>query len=312
MSQFLNTADILKSVIRFKKHLLIVGVISLVASVIFSGPAFIKPRFKSYAVLYPSNLIAYSNESATEQMLQLLQSTDIRKKIIDVFHLKAHYDIDTVNNAHQQTDVIKAFEENVNIKQTEYESVEIIVNDENPIVASNIVDSIIVYFNQKTRELQREKSGEVVVIYRDLFNAKKKELDSLDALLRDYRMKYGLLDYKAQVKEYSRANLRHATNESKTVLDALANKGGEFDALSEKMDNGILAYSKIQFEYENALKDVTKQLTYSNTVTRPIPADKKNYPIRWLIVLVSVVSSLFVGFLVLLFIDSGKKAGVNA
>jgi len=303
MSQFLNTTDIVQSVSRWKKHLAIVAAVSAVAAVVFSGPTFIRERYKSYAILYPSNLIAYSNESATEQMLQLMQSTDIRKKVIDAFHLKAHYEIDTVDNPHQQTDVIKGFEDNVTIKQTEYESVEITVFDESPQVASDMVDSIISYFNQKTRELQRSKSGEVVVIYRDLFEAKKHELDSLDHQLRIFRTQSGLLDYQTQVKEYSRALQRPG---SRAMLDTLASRGGEFNALSEKMDNGLVAYGKIQLEYENALKDVTKELTYSNTVTRPIPADKKSYPIRWLIVLVSVVSAVFVSFIVLLFLESSR------
>src|SRR6187455_1432831 len=132
MSQFLNTADIIRSVIKWKKHMIVIGILSLVASVIFSGPYFIKPRFKSYAVVYPSNLISYSNESPTEQMLQLFQSSEIRRRIIEVFQLKKHYEIDTLNNAHQYTDVIKAYEENVSIKQTEYESVQITVMDEDP------------------------------------------------------------------------------------------------------------------------------------------------------------------------------------
>jgi len=311
MSQFLNTADIIRSVAKWKKHLIIIGVLSLVASVIFSGPFFIKPRFKSYAVVYPSNLISYSNESPTEQMLQLFQSSEIRRKVIEVFQLKKHYEIDTVNNAHQLTDVIRAYEENVSIKQTEYESVQITVLDEDPKTASQIVDSIITYFNKTTRELQREKSQEVVVIYQNLFQDKKKELDSLDALLKDYRTKYGLLDYQEQTKELSRAYYNGKNSSAKEVLDALAAHGGEFSAMSDKMDNGLLAYAKLQFEYENALKDVSKVLTYSNTVTKPIPADKKSTPIRWLIVMVSVVSSLFVGFLVLLFMDSAKSSGLS-
>jgi len=317
MSQFLNSTDIIRSIARFRKHLIIVGVAALVISAVFSGPAFIKPRFKSNAILYPSNLISYSNESPTEQMLQLMQSSDIRKRIIDVFHLKAHYDIDTVRNTHQNTDVIKVYEENVNIKQTEYESVEITVNDEDPMVAAAMVDSIIAYFNQKTRQLQRQKAAEVVVIYQNLFDAKRRELDSLDALLRDYRIKYGLLDYAVQAKEYSRGLLRAAAEgkgraaaDAKAVLDALADKGGEFQALSEKMNEGLSAYSRIQLDYENARKDVTKVLTYSNTITSPIPADKKSYPIRWLIVLVSVSSALLVTFLLLLFMESSRQAGL--
>ncbi|MCX6290290.1 MAG: hypothetical protein NT126_00830 [Bacteroidetes bacterium] len=79
MNAFLNSAEIIKSVIRWKWHLLTVAFISLAASVIFSGPSFIKPKFKSFAILYPSNLVTYSTESSTEQMLQLLQSSDVRE-----------------------------------------------------------------------------------------------------------------------------------------------------------------------------------------------------------------------------------------
>lgn len=313
MSHFLNTVDIVRLIVKWRKHLLAIASITILLSTIFSGPYFIKPRFKSFAILYPSNLTAYSSETPTEQMLQLLQSADIRDKIIDVFHLKKHYNIDTINNYHQISDVIKAYEENVQIKQTEYESVEIIVMDESPMVASNMVDSIIAYFNQKTRTLQRSKSHEVVLLYQSLFVDKERELDSLDNLLKEYRTKYGLLDYKAQAKEYSRAYLRALTDgkskaieTAKELLAALANKGGEFNALSERMDNGLSTYSRLQTEYENALKDVTKELTYSNVVTKPVPADKKSYPIRWLIVIVSVLSALFITFMTLLFMDSAR------
>ena len=95
MNEYLQSADIFKMLARYSKPLIIVGVISLVASAIFSGPAFIKPKYKSFAILYPTNLIAYSQESATEQLVQLLQSADIRDQLINSFNLYQHYEIDT-------------------------------------------------------------------------------------------------------------------------------------------------------------------------------------------------------------------------
>ena len=86
-NSFFNSAELIRSIIRWKKHLLLVGLISLGASILFSSPWFIKPKFKSFALVYPSNLIAYSTESATEQMLQLAQSSDIREKVIHDFDL---------------------------------------------------------------------------------------------------------------------------------------------------------------------------------------------------------------------------------
>ena len=115
---FFNSVELIQLLVRWKKQLMIVGISSLVLSVIFSSPLFIKPKFKSTAIVYPSNLIAYSTESATEQMLQITQSTDIRDKIIRAFNLFDHYDIDTVSDISFRTNVFKAYEENVIIKKT--------------------------------------------------------------------------------------------------------------------------------------------------------------------------------------------------
>src|SRR5215213_8719807 len=97
-NKFFNSVDLLQLVKRWRIHLLLVGVISCAAAIVFTMPFFIKPKYKSFALVYPSNLIAYSTESATEQMLQLAQSYDIRNKIIKTFDLFTHYDIDTVKN----------------------------------------------------------------------------------------------------------------------------------------------------------------------------------------------------------------------
>jgi capsular polysaccharide biosynthesis protein len=67
---FFNSIELIQLVKKWKKHLIVVGAVSLLGSVIFSSPLFIKPKYKSFALVYPSNLIAYSTESATEQMHQ--------------------------------------------------------------------------------------------------------------------------------------------------------------------------------------------------------------------------------------------------
>src|SRR5262245_57038884 len=143
MNEYLQSADLFKMVGRYKVPLVIVGVISLIASAIFSGPSFIKPKYKSFCILYPSNLIAYSQESPTEQMLQLLQSADIRDQIIKTFNLYQHYEIDSTKNPYHHTDVVRMYEENVSVRKTEYESAEITIYDTDPKVASGMVDSMI-------------------------------------------------------------------------------------------------------------------------------------------------------------------------
>ncbi len=311
MNTFLNSGEVFKSMVRWKWHLLVIALVSAVASIIFSGPTFIKPKFKSFAIVYPSNLISYSTESSTEQMLQLLQAADIRDQVIKSLNLIQHYDIDTVDNTHIKTDVIKIFEGNVDIKKTEYESVEIRVWDENPAIASSIIDSIIHLGDLKARTLQREKNAEVLVIAKRQYELKKVEMDSMGLMMKEYRMKYGLLDYVTQVKEYSRAyenaliaGSSRGAQEAKNMLNILAEHGGDYMALSENIWRVRGAYNDYKIYYESTLKDVTKELTYANVVTKSFPSDKKASPIRWLIVVTSVASSLLVAFFMLFLFGS--------
>ena len=311
---FFNSADLMQLILRWKKHLIIVGLISLVGSVLFSSPIFIKPKFKSFALIYPSNLIAYSTESATEQMLQLTQSYDIRDEIINTFHLFEHYDIDTLKNKTFKSEVYKKYDENIIIKKTEYESMEITVYDTDPLIASQIADSIVHYFDLKARSLQIEKSHEVMVIALDQLKNKKNQLDSMENLLHEYSTKYGLLDYKSQSKEVTRAYMRGLTsndtkvlNESNRIMQGLLDKGTEFNSINEHLWRLRGTYNDLKLIYENAYRDVYKDLTYANVVTRPFPSDKKAYPVRWLIVLISVGSSLLLAFMILLIFDSKKK-----
>ena len=319
MNSYLQSADIFKVIRDSRKPLIIVGVIAAIAAAVFSGPAFIKPRYKSESILYPANLTKYSDESPTEQMIQLLQSSDIRDSVIKAFNLYQHYDIDSVKNKTHRTEIFKMYDQNVSISKTEYESVDIVVYDTDPIYASGIIDSMLSYMNKKARWLQRSKSHEVLAMAQHRLELKKAEMDSIEAVIQTYRDKYGLLEYKTQTKEYARAYLKavqtgspRIVNESKQMLTSLSEKGGEFSALNEHLWRIRGAYNDLKLEYETYLNDVTKELTYANIITYPVPADKKSYPIRWLIVVIAVSCTLFLSFLVLLYLDSQKaKATIH-
>jgi capsule polysaccharide export protein KpsE/RkpR len=308
-----NSADLLILINKNKIKLVVVGVIAAGAAIIFSSPYFMPPRFKSFAVVYPSNLIAYSSESPTEQMLQIAQSSEIRNKVIKAFDLYTHYKIDTASNTQYQTEAINQFEDNVTIKKTEYESMEITAYDTDPKIASQIVDSIISYFNVKARELQREKCEEVLVICRDQMLRKKAEMDSMEVLLKSYRHEYGILDYDKQSQEVIRGlfwnlasgNTKGATEANK-MIESLKEQGGEFNSTSEHLWRIRGTFNDLKVAYENAYRDVHKSLTYTTVVTAPQPADKKSFPIRWLIVAVSVGSSVLLSFILLVIMDARR------
>ena len=87
MENYFSNKNLIDLVWKWKIHLMVIGILAGIISIIFSGPTFIKPKFKSFAVVYPVNIEEYSEESNTEQMLEIFNSGDIRDQIIEKFEL---------------------------------------------------------------------------------------------------------------------------------------------------------------------------------------------------------------------------------
>ena len=72
----MDAVRILKILNRWKKQLIIVAIGAAIVSFIFTLPAIMTPMFKSTSVVYPVNIEPYSNESPTEQLVQIFNSDD--------------------------------------------------------------------------------------------------------------------------------------------------------------------------------------------------------------------------------------------
>ena len=55
------------------------------------------------------------------------------------------------------------------------------------------------------------------------------------------------------------------------------------------------------------ISEFEKEITYSHIVEHPVPADKKSYPVRWLIVAFSLFSAIFLALIVFLILDYKKS-----
>nr|MBK9649972.1 hypothetical protein [Bacteroidota bacterium] len=199
----LDLVALIKIFRKWKKHLLITGIVAIVLGFVITMPFIMPPQFESTVILYPSNLIPYSTESPTETMLQLLESDDIKDRLINTFDLYNHYRIDTTAKF-PRTKMYNLLNDQIFITRTAFESVEISVLDEDPKVAAHMCDTIVSYLDWKARSLQRLKTKEVLTIFENQTKSKKLEIDSLELRLMDIRANYGILDFKTQSKEISK------------------------------------------------------------------------------------------------------------
>lgn len=301
----------LKLIIKWKFHFMIISVAAVIVASVFSSELFIPSKYKSFAIVYPSNLTPYGQESPTEQMMQLLESADIRNSIVKKFNLAQRYEVDTLSKS-GKTALINTYESNVTISRTQFESVEIKVLDTDPKIACEMVKEIINALNLKARNLQRSKTKEVLVVLTNQLNFKKHQLDSLNDRLNEIRSQYQILDYKSQAKEVLKGYVKgletgKVNKDINEMMHNLEDKGGEYYGGMKIYSELLKGYSVVKLQFDEAWKDMNKELTYTNMVTYPSPSDKKAYPIRSLIVLISLVSSNMFLFLILILLDSKKR-----
>jgi uncharacterized protein involved in exopolysaccharide biosynthesis len=91
-------------------------------------------------------------------------------------------------------------------------------------------------------------------------------------------------------------------------MNNLSEKGGEFVFLKTQLENLYTERDSVKLAYDLSVSNSKKKIVYAQPVQRPVAADKKAYPVRWLIVLVSTFAALFSAILVILLLENKKTA----
>jgi uncharacterized protein involved in exopolysaccharide biosynthesis len=285
----------------------------------FSSATFITPLYKSNAIAYPANVEPYSDESETEQMLQILGSQDIVDSVIKKFDLAKHYEINP-EYKYFKTALYNTYHEHVSINKTPYESVKIEVSDHNPDTAALMVTAILNYYNRKISQLHKSKSLEVIDMYNIQLEKKRMVLDSLKNILYKLGTEEGLIEYGFQSQELMRGYLgtidggnqsQINNKEVERLLKNMEKGSGKLIEVVQMIQDEARTYVDVKLDYEMAMRFYNSNLSYSNIITYPFPSDKKSYPIRWLIVAIVSLASFVMALMVIFFIENKKKQSDN-
>ena len=71
-------------------------------------------------------------------------------------------------------------------------------------------------------------------------------------------------------------------------------------------------FSELKREYEKAYMNFDRRFSYTNVITEPFVADKKSFPVRWLIVVITSLATFFVAFLAILIFENYKGLVKNS
>jgi uncharacterized protein involved in exopolysaccharide biosynthesis len=292
--------------------LLVIQAISITLSIIFSSPYFIPKEYKSYTIVYPANMVDYAHESPSEQMLEFLNSVDIKNAVIAKFNLEKHYFGDRKVSYDK---LYKVYDQNVVVSPTLFRAVELDITDISPDTAYEMVNYTLQVLNQKILTVQKEKATEVADMWRTQLDLKQHQIDSMTDISHQFSRQYGLVDYEAQSREVSKAYwAATATGKDSRQLSGLTQQlnnledyGIKFKIINQHIETAVDDQNLLETKYEDALKDVNKHYTYYNLISAPYKANSACYPLRWVIIILSSVSAFVFSILFISAVEKIRK-----
>jgi len=302
MDKYFDNTSLFKVVLKWKWHIIIITVVAAILGAIFSSSKFITPLYKSEAILYPSNVSAYSDETFTEQMLQIMQSQDIMDSVVKDFDLMGHYGID-INYKYWKTALIGEYRDNVSISRTPYDAVLVKVLDKDPEIACAMVKDIIRLYDQKVGKLHKIKRLEAVDMYRFQLDKKEQYIDSLRNRLNEIATNYGVISVPDQSREVSRGFISGSGSKTSELKKNLEIYGPEVIAITDLLESESEAYSAAKLDYEQELRFYNSRMTFSNVISEPFVSDKKAFPIRWVVVLLCGFAACLLSMVVVYIIE---------
>jgi uncharacterized protein involved in exopolysaccharide biosynthesis len=310
-----------------RKPLLIISLAAFFAAIIFSSPFFITPKYKSTVIMFPTStnsiskallsenvgekqdILQFGEDEQAEQMLQILSSNKIRDRIIEKYNLMEHYEIDE-DSKFIKTQLYNTYENNVTFRRTEYMAVKITVLDKDPKIAAAMANDIAELMDSTKNAMQKGRAIRAYKIVESEYLELKAEVQQMEDSLTRLR-ELGVHDYESQVEminqqlaiELAKGN-RQGVRALEDKLSILAEYGGPYVSLRDALEHEKKQLSEVKAKYEEAKIDASEVLPQKFIVNSAYEAEKKSYPIRWIIVVVSTISAFILGVIILALLDS--------
>lgn len=302
-----SSADLLIYIWRKRWILLTVGFITGVAAIVIS--LLITPMFKASVIMFPAtnvmiskellvqnfsgkNVHGFGEEEQAEQLLQVLNSEPIRTRIIEKYNLMEHYEIDP-EGRYPMTELFEEYKSNINFRMTEYMSVEIDVMDKDPELAADIANNISDLVDTVYNGMIKDRAWEALrLVEREFKDAEEKLVvmqDSFD-----------------MVSSQLSSDIETGEEPADVVIRALSKNGAYYLSMINLVRSQAGIVAGLSLRYKEARLEAEQDLSYKFVVERAFPPEKKAYPNKSLIVIVSTFAALLLALIVLIVIDNIK------
>ena len=307
----------------FRKRKIILS-FSFVASALAFGLSYlITPLYLSTAIIFPaaSSSVSFSEQRNTkassmdfgeeeqaEQLVQILQSAQIKDLIVEKFDLMKHYNI-SESDGYKYDKLNKAYEGHFSFERTRFGSIKIDVLDRDPKLAAKMANEIVSLIDTVKNNIIRKRTLPAF----EITKRKKEQLENeINALLNemDSLSKLGVVSLDVRSRLFQALVDSKNPQEKKILqkkIEINSLLGSTFDGLERKRNEKITKLEDFKVAYEQAESDAATDFSHKFVVQRATVADKKDQPKRLIITIIAAIGSFIFIVFSLLIIDRYKE-----
>ena len=328
-----NAFSLLQFMWKWRKWLLIVCVATFFVSAACSF--LVRSRYKSTALIYAPRTSSVSkillNEQnynerleikalatvdETEQMLPFLNSVAIKDSLIEKHKLAEYYNIN-VNKKGGMTKLYKTVTNNLTIKRTDYGAISVSVSDWDPQRAYEMTLDVIRWLDTIKNAVEYERAQAACTILQNQMDSIEREIAAVNDSIRAL-MAHGVFDVKLQserlTQQYAIAAAQGNTAAMQRIIkeqDTIAKYGAQLTSYQDLEYNFSKYHALCKQKMMDAKMDMTTIMPVKFVIDKPFPADKKFYPKKSLIVVISTLCAFFLTMIVLLMIERIENTPVR-
>ncbi|MEM8886920.1 MAG: hypothetical protein AAGD28_02960 [Bacteroidota bacterium] len=268
-------------------------------------------------------LYLYGESKDVEKLETLANSERIKMFVIDSLNLWEAYGVDPENDAAPKHEVLKTYDGMINTVRISGNGLEIQAYDTDPQRAADIVNLIVEQVDIVNKEMINKNKNSIYSMYKGVYEELVEQMELYTDSARKVRKRYNVLNTETQTEvlaeqiliaqsELAVTKARGGSNRvPMSKLRSLIEDNPEYPINLESFREGldqVLSLEEIIEYISRDVKDVREkvevlEMMQSQDFTTILiteqaqAADKKARPIRWIILLVTLVISALVSIL---------------
>lgn len=313
MNNSLNLIEFLKRIYKWRKPVLIVMGIGVVGSIVITDPHIMPPYYESVSLIFPlnpnltqsSNLFGdnaqgyFGTSADVDRVLSIAGSVPLKLYIVKQFSLFKHYKIDSAKAKYPVEAVLKELDSNYSFEKNDRGAIEVSVYDQDPQMAADMANAIVAKIDDINKALLNSNKLKILSIYEVKLQEKRAQLAALSDTIYKLKQQYSL---------YS--SIQDLPNQLNKIR---AEKGEGFDqateqvkVLEEQKKGAIRELNNNMIEYEQYKATINSDVPTVYVLEKAYKAERKSKPIRWLIVLGTLLGCFILMSLTILLIERFK------